>query len=65
MTEKFRLVYPIGYDIDNEVKMKNFDFIKALQIDTLVVLVKESYLGFRNISLEKYYTTDTDVLEYR
>ena len=65
MIEKFRLVYPIGYDIDNEVKMKNFDFVKALQIDTLVVLVKESYLGFRNISLEEYYTTDTEVLEYR
>lgn len=65
MLENFRLVYPLGYDISKEVKMNNFDFIKALQIDSLVVLVKESYLGFRNISLEEYYTTDTEVLEYR
>ena len=65
MLENFRLVYPLGYDVDKEVKMKNFDFIKALQIDSLVVLVKESYLGFRNISLEEFYTTDTEVLEYR
>lgn len=65
MLENFRLVYPLGYDITKEVKMNNFDFIKALQIDSLVVLVKESYLGFRNISLEEYYTTDTEVLEYR
>ena len=65
MLENFRLVYPLGYDVEKEVKMKNFDFIKALQIDSLVVLVKESYLGFRNISLEEFYTTDTDVLEYR
>ena len=65
MLENFRLVYPLGYDVDKEVKMNNFDFIKALQIDSLVVLVKESYLGFRNISLEEFYTTDTDVLEYR
>ena len=42
-----------------------YDFIKALQIDSLVILAKESYLGFRNISLEEYYTTDTEVLEYR
>ena len=65
MLENFRLVYPLGYDITKEVKMNNFDFIKALQIDSLVVLVKESYLGFRNISLEEYYTTDIEVLEYR
>ena len=65
MLENFRLVYPLGYDVDKEVKMSNYDFIKALQIDSLVVLAKESYLGFRNISLEEYYTTDRDVLEYR
>ena len=65
MIENFRLVYPLGYDIDKEVKMSNYEFIKSLQIDTLVILVKESYLGFRNISLEDYYTTDTEVLEYR
>lgn len=65
MLNNFRLVYPLNYDMNKEVKMKNHDFIKALQIDMLVVLLKDSYLGFRNLSLEEYFTTDTDVLEYR
>lgn len=65
MTNNFRLVYPPDYDMSREIKMKSYDFIKALQIDTLVILIKESYLGFRNLSLEEYFTTDTEVLEYR
>lgn len=65
MLNNFRLVYPPDYDMGREEKMKNYDFIKALQIDTLVILIKESYLGFRNLSLEEYFTTDTKVLEYR
>lgn len=65
MINNFRLAYPQNYDFDKEVKMKNYDFIKSLQIDNLVILIKESYLGVRNLSLEEYFTTDTDVLEYR
>ena len=63
MLNNFRLVYPPDYDMGREEKMKNYDFIKALQIDTLVILIKESYLGFRNLSLEEYFTTDTKVLK--
>lgn len=65
MLDEFRLVYPPNYDIENEQKMKNYEFIKSLRIDDLVVLVRESYMGFRNLSLEEYFTTDTEVLEYR
>lgn len=65
MLNDFRLVYPLNYDTGKEQKMKSYDFIKSLKIDELVVLVRESYLGFRNLSLEEYFTTDTEVLEYR
>lgn len=65
MLNEFRLVYPPNYDVNKEKKMDNYDFIKSLQIDELVVLVRESYLGIRNISLEEYFTTDTAVLQYR
>ncbi len=65
MIKDFRLVYPPNYDVSKEQKMDSYDFIKSLQIDDLVVLVRESYLGIRNISLEEYFTTDTEVLEYR
>lgn len=65
MLNEFRLVYPPGYDVAREQKMKNYEFIKSLQIDDLVILIRESYLGFRNLSLEEYFTTDTEVLDYR
>ncbi len=65
MVNEFRLVYPPDYDVSKEQKMENYDFIKSLQIEDLVILIRESYLGVRNLSLEEYFTTDTDVLEYR
>ena len=65
MNDDFRLVFPMGYHVDKDDGVKNYEFIKSLQIDTLVILIKESYLGFRNLSLEEYFTTDTNVLEYR
>lgn len=65
MLNEFRLLYPPEYDIEGEIKLKSYDFIKALRIDDLVVLLRDSYMGFRNLSLEEYFTTDTQVLEYR
>lgn len=65
MLNEFRLVYPPNYDMSKEQKMNSYEFVKSLQIDDLVILIRESYLGFRNLSLEEYFTTDTDVLEYR
>ena len=65
MDNQFQLLYPPGYDRTAEVPMKDFQFIHSLQIDDMIVLVKESYRGFRDLSLENFYTTDEKVLEYR
>lgn len=60
-----RLLYPDGYDHENEQRLKDFGFIKPLQIDDMIVLVKQSYRGFNDLKLEDYFLTDPQVLEYR
>lgn len=65
MQSNFRLLYPPGYEKNSHNTMKNFDFIHTLQIDTMIVLINESYLGLQKLSLEDYFTTDTEVLSYR
>lgn len=65
MQEDFHLLYPPGYDRASEIPMKDFKFIHALQIDEMVVLIKESYRGFHDLTLENFFTTDTAVLDYR
>lgn len=65
MDNNFHLLYPPGYDRMSENPMKDFGFIRSLQIDEMVVLIKESYRGLRDLSLESFYTTDETVLEYR
>ena len=65
MQQNFRLIYPLDYDVSSENPMKDFQFIRTLQIDDMVVLKKESYRGFADLTLEKFFTTDPEVLEYR
>ncbi len=65
MSNHFHLLYPPDYDRNKEVPMKDFNFIKALKIDTMVVLIKESYRGFADLSLEDFFSTDEAVLKYR
>lgn len=65
MNHNFRLLYPPGYCREDEVLMKDFKFIHSLQIDDMIVLVKESYRGFADLSLENFFTTDERVLAYR
>ena len=65
MQQDFHLLYPEGYDREKEVPMKDFQFIRSLQIDRMVVLIKESFRGFTDLSLENYFSTDTMVLQYR
>lgn len=65
MAVEFSLLYPPGYDRTVEVPMKDFKFIHSLQIDDMVVLIKESHRGFANLALENFYTTDPEVLRYR
>lgn len=65
MAVEFSLLYPPGYDRASEMPMKDYKFIHSLQIDDMVVLIKESYRGFADLSLENFYTADPVVLRYR
>lgn len=65
MAAEFSLLYPPEYDRTAETPMKDFKFIHALQIDDMVVLIKERYRGFADLKLENFYTTDPAVLRYR
>ena len=65
MASAFHLLYPADYDKEKDIAFKDFSFIRSLQIDRMVVLIKESFRGFTDLSLENYFSTDTRVLEYR
>lgn len=65
MASQMSLLYPADYDRTKENAMKNFQFIQSLQIDDMIVLVKESYRGFADLSLEKFFSSDPKVLKYR
>lgn len=45
--------------------MKDFGFIDSLNIDSMVILIKESYRGFADLKLDNFFSTDERVLEYR
>ncbi|WP_296117473.1 MutS-related protein [uncultured Eubacterium sp.] len=61
----FRFLYPPEYDPAKEVKMKSFEFIRTLQIDDMVVLQNDRYRGYSDLTLEKFFSADPQVLEYR
>lgn len=65
MPAEQRLLYPPDYDRNQETSLKDFQFIHPLQIDDMIVLIKESHKGFHDLSLKDYFTTDTTVLSYR
>lgn len=65
MASKISLLYPADYDRTTEIPMKDFKFIHSLQIDEMIVLIKESYRGFADLNLESFFTTDPAVLRYR
>lgn len=65
MDENFQFLYPPGYKKEKKVPMKDYGFIKALQLEDMVVLINQSYLGMKQISLEEYFSTDSEVLDYR
>lgn len=60
-----RLLYPPDYDRSREIPLKDVQFIHPLQIDDMIILVKESHRGLNDLSLKDYFTTDTAVLSYR
>lgn len=65
MEKEFHLLYPPGFQRSQDVPMKDYKFIKSLQINEMVVLVKESFRGMQDLSLEDYFSTNPVVLEYR
>lgn len=65
MEAGFSLLYPPGYDRTTEIPMKDFQFIHSLQIDDMVVVPQGSHRGFTDLPLERFYTTDPEVIRYR
>ncbi|MCD8046059.1 MAG: hypothetical protein LUE90_05385 [Clostridiales bacterium] len=65
MMNNFRLIYPPDYNTAAEPRMKDFSFIRSLQIDDMVVIKQENYRGFAELRLENYFSTDPEVLDYR
>ena len=65
MDTEFRLLYPNGYKESDQARMKSYDFITSLQIDDMVVLQNDRYRGYSELTLEKFFSTDPEVLEYR
>lgn len=60
-----RLLYPQDYNRGKEIPFKDFDFIHSLQVDDMIILIKQSHRGFNDLKLEDYFTTDPEVLDYR
>lgn len=65
MQTDFHLLYPPNFDRKSEKPMKDFAFIESLSIDSMIILIKESYRGFSDLKLRNYFSTDERVLEYR
>ena len=40
MASNISLLYPPGYDRSREVPMRDFKFIRALQIDEMIILIR-------------------------
>lgn len=65
MAEGLRLLYPPGYDFSSEVRIKDFGFVRALQLDDMVVFARDNFRGYGELSLDKFFSTDPDVIDYR
>jgi len=65
MASQISLLYPPGYDRTMETPMKDFKFIKALQIDSMQVLTRDSHRGVADLDLSSFFSTAPKVLEYR
>ncbi len=65
--ENLSLLYPEGYDEKKRAshRLKNYDFIKELQLESLVILIQDSHRGMTHLKLQDYFTTDEEVLKYR
>lgn len=65
MQPEFRLLYPAGCNMTTKKGMTDYGFIHSLQLDDMILFVKESFRGINDLSLDKFFTTDEEVLQYR
>jgi len=65
MQPDFRLLYPAGYNMTTKKGMTDYGFIRSLQLDDMILFVKESFRGINDLSLEDFFTTDEKILQYR
>jgi DNA mismatch repair protein MutS len=61
------LLYPENYGSGERDahRMKNYDFIQALSIDTMIVIENDTFRGLPLLRLEDFYSTDPAVISYR
>lgn len=63
-TETFRLLWPAGHKPEGPA-MPNFDFIRALQLDQMICIGRESFRGLADLPLEQFFSCDPAVLAWR
>lgn len=65
--EGLSLLYPAGYSEKKRrsKQLKNYDFIKTLAIDSMIIMEKAAFRGNTDLKLEDFFTDDEEVLAYR
>ena len=67
MKNNISLLYPENYDTDRRKasQMHGMDFVDALSLKSMIVLVNETFRGAPPIRLTDFFTTDSEVISYR
>ena len=67
MKNNISLLYPENYDADRRKasQMHGMDFVDALSLKSMIVLVNETFRGAPPIRLTDFFTTDSEVISYR
>ena len=67
MKKNISLLYPENYDADKRKvsQIHGMDFVDALSLKSMIVLVNETFRGAPPIRLTDFFTTDAEVIAYR
>ena len=67
MKNNISLLYPENYDPERRKtsQMSGMDFVDALSLKSMIVLVNETFRGAPPIRLTDFFTTDAEVIAYR
>lgn len=67
MKTNISLLYPENYDPERRKtsQMSGMDFVDALSLKSMIVLVNETFRGAPPIRLTDFFTTDAEVIAYR